>query len=130
MNTRSKRHFRTSWKDADDVLYTKRVRDWGKAGEPRWGKGLRDRARSTQSTTVGEVGTTDRALAPPGFPRTAEVYAYGGRFRVRFMFLDGKECNTGRDDHLFGGVVTERCDKSWTQDWDHRQHSETSLPVL
>jgi hypothetical protein len=49
---------------ADDVLYTERVRDWGKAGEPRWGKGLRDRARSTQSTTVGEVGTTDRAWTP------------------------------------------------------------------
>jgi hypothetical protein len=111
---------------ADDVLYTERVRDWGKAGEPRWGKGLRDRARSTQSTSVGEVGTTDRAWTP-GCPRMAEVHAYGGRFRVRFMFLDGKECNTGTTITCSAGS-SQTCDKSWTQDWDHRQHSEASLP--
>lgn len=38
---------------ADDVLYTERMRDWGKAGERRWGKGLRGRARSIYTVHRG-----------------------------------------------------------------------------
>jgi hypothetical protein len=127
MKTRNKRHFRTSWKDGQPTSYIPRECGTGGKLENRDGARVSGIGRGVHNPPPwGKLGRLT-GRGPPGCPRMAEVHAYGGRFRVRFMFLDGKECNTGTTITCSAGS-SQTCDKSWTQDWDHRQHSEASLP--